>query len=138
MSTHLCLFSIVGEVVQVEGAVHGVVVHLQQARLITLFVKQESSSVGWATISQPRASVLRPLKAAQSGLKLKVSSLFRARSYFYFPNKRGSALLLLLPRKTGTCAFTAVVNWVNGEQQLPKCAEPPKELLGGANFTSGS
>lgn len=36
MSTHLCLFSIVREVVQVEGAVRWVVVHLQRARLITL------------------------------------------------------------------------------------------------------
>lgn len=39
MSTHLCLFSIVGEVVQVEGAIHGVVVHLQRTRLVTLFEK---------------------------------------------------------------------------------------------------
>lgn len=63
-STHLCLFPVVGEVVQVEGPVHGVVVHLQRARLVTLFVKQERRFIAWAIRSQPWASVLQLLTAA--------------------------------------------------------------------------
>lgn len=66
MSTHLCLFSVVREVVQVEGAVHWVVVHLQRARLIAL-LKQERRFVG-----QPCANVLLLLKAAIVRIKTRV------------------------------------------------------------------
>lgn len=76
MSTHLCLFSVVREVVQVEGAVHWVVVHLQRARLIALW-KQERGFVG-----QPCANVLLLLKAAEYVLKHEFSSLFSANFIF--------------------------------------------------------
>lgn len=125
VSTHLCLFSIVGEVVQVEGTIHGVVVHLQRARLVTLFVKQESSSVGWAIVCQPWASVLQPLKAAPRVLKLKFSGLFSAGLIFMFQ----------IQVEISCCYYCqenrAIVS-------LLKRAESLKELLWGVNFTSGS
>lgn len=66
-ATHLWLFSVVGEVVQVEGAVHGVVVHLQRASLVTLFVKQESSSVGKCFTAAKSCAVCIKTQIQQSG-----------------------------------------------------------------------
>lgn len=100
---HLSLFPVVGEVVQVEGAVLGVVIHLQRARLLTLFAKRERKKLCWWGNHQPARG--KHFRATKCVLKLKLSRLFS--------NKSGSLLLLLLPRKAGKCPLIAAGNSVS-------------------------
>lgn len=134
MRTHLCLFSVVGEVVQVEGPVQGVVVHLQRARLLTLFVKQESSSVGRAIVSQPRASVLQLLKAAQRGLKLPSSAACLAPVLFLFFKRKWKCPAVTIARKKRQVFFYSSCEL----SQRGPAEKSLKGLLWGVTFASGS